>query len=136
MCTLLRNVFFIEQLKHSLWSIKYTRPVKCTLQHLKYTFPFDLAHAKFYNATLFFGLWSLCIPYTWLWRKNGGTKRYKGTQALQLLWLVKRHISTLISVEEYKILKFHNYLMEGFRIDLKTFLGLAMPNQCCPTVRI
>jgi len=28
-----------------------------------------------------------------------------------------------------KFLKFHNYLMEGFRTDLKTFLGLAMPNQ-------
>ena len=28
-----------------------------------------------------------------------------------------------------KILKFHNYMMEGFRINLKTFLGLAMPNQ-------
>jgi len=28
-----------------------------------------------------------------------------------------------------KFLIFHNYLMEGFRIDLKTFLGLAMPNQ-------
>ena len=24
--------------------------------------------------------------------------------------------------------------MEEIRIDLKTFLGLAMPNQCCPTV--
>jgi len=24
-----------------------------------------------------------------------------------------------------EFLKFHNYLMEGFRIDLKTFLGLA-----------
>ena len=28
-----------------------------------------------------------------------------------------------------KFLKFHNYFMEGIRIDLKTFLGLAMPNQ-------
>ena len=25
--------------------------------------------------------------------------------------------------------------MEGFRIDLKTFLGLAMPNQCSQIVR-
>ena len=24
-----------------------------------------------------------------------------------------------------EFIKFHNYLMEGFRIDLKTFLGLA-----------
>ena len=29
-----------------------------------------------------------------------------------------------------KFLKFHSYLMEGFRIDLKTFLGLSKPNQC------
>ena len=27
------------------------------------------------------------------------------------------------------ILKFHNNFVEGFIIDLKTFLGLAMPNQ-------
>ena len=26
-----------------------------------------------------------------------------------------------------KFLKFHDYLMEEFRIDLKKFLGLAMP---------
>jgi len=32
-------------------------------------------------------------------------------------------------------LKFHNYLMEGFRIDLKTFLDLAMPNNYSQTVR-
>jgi len=30
---------------------------------------------------------------------------------------------------------FHNYLMEGFRINLKTFLSLAMPNQCSQIVR-
>jgi len=28
-----------------------------------------------------------------------------------------------------EFLKCHNYLMEGSRIDLKTFLGLAKPNQ-------
>ena len=32
-------------------------------------------------------------------------------------------------------LKFHNYLMEGFRIDRKTFLGLAMPNQYSQSAR-
>jgi len=36
---------------------------------------------------------------------------------------------------KYEILKLHNYLMEGFRIDLKTFLGLAMPHQCSQTIR-
>ena len=28
-----------------------------------------------------------------------------------------------------EFLKFHNYLMEGARIDLKTFLDLVKPNQ-------
>ena len=28
-----------------------------------------------------------------------------------------------------EFLKFHNFVMEGFRIDPKTFLGLAKPNQ-------
>ena len=28
-----------------------------------------------------------------------------------------------------------NYLMEEFRIDLKTFLGLCMPNQYSQTIR-
>ena len=32
------------------------------------------------------------------------------------------------SLEKSANLKFRNYLMEEFRIDLKTFLGLAMPN--------
>ena len=30
--------------------------------------------------------------------------------------------------------KFHNNFMQRFRVDLKTFLGLAMPNQCCRAV--
>jgi len=29
-----------------------------------------------------------------------------------------------------KFLKFHSNLMQRFRVDLKIFLGLAMPNQC------
>ena len=33
-----------------------------------------------------------------------------------------------------KFLKF-SYLMEGFRIDFKTFLGFAMPNKCSQTFR-
>jgi len=28
-----------------------------------------------------------------------------------------------------KFMKFHSILMEGFKIDLKTFWGLAMPDQ-------
>ena len=35
------------------------------------------------------------------------------------------------SVVNRKILKFYNNLMQQFRVDLKTFLGLAMPNQSC-----
>ena len=26
--------------------------------------------------------------------------------------------------------------MQRFRVDLKTFLGLAMPNQCCHAVKL
>ena len=35
-----------------------------------------------------------------------------------------------------RFLKFLNYVMEEFRIDLNTFFGLAMSNQYCPTVRM
>jgi len=45
-------------------------------------------------------------------------------------------IITFCIVCKYEFLKFHDYLIEGFRIDLKTFFGLAMPNQYCPTVRM
>ena len=38
------------------------------------------------------------------------------------------------SVETYDFLKFHKNLMQRFRVDLKTFLKLAMPNQCCHVV--
>ena len=31
-------------------------------------------------------------------------------------------------------LKFHSNLLKGLRIDLETFLGLAMPNQYCQTI--
>ena len=34
-----------------------------------------------------------------------------------------------------EFLKFHNYLMEGSRIYLKTFLGLAKPNQYSQSAR-
>jgi len=34
-----------------------------------------------------------------------------------------------------KIFKFHSNLMQRFRVDLKTFLGLAMPSQCCHAVK-
>ena len=34
-----------------------------------------------------------------------------------------------------EFLKFHNYLMEGSRIDLKTFWGLAKPNQYSQSAR-
>ena len=36
---------------------------------------------------------------------------------------------------KYENFKIHNYFIERVRIDLKTFLGLAMPNQCSQTVR-
>ena len=34
-----------------------------------------------------------------------------------------------------EFLKFHNYLMEGSRIDLKIFLGLTKPNQYSQSAR-
>ena len=33
-----------------------------------------------------------------------------------------------------KFLKFQSNLMQRVRVDLKTFLGLVMPNQCCHVV--
>ena len=33
-----------------------------------------------------------------------------------------------------KFKKFHNDLLKGLRVDLKTFLVLAMPNHCCQIV--
>jgi len=48
---------------------------------------------------------------------------------LSYVWL-KASVSQL--VENSVNRKFHNNLM--FRVDLKTFLGLAMPNQYCLTV--
>ena len=35
-----------------------------------------------------------------------------------------------------KSLKFLNNSIQKFRVDLKTFLGLALPNQCCQKVNI
>jgi len=55
--------------------------------------------------------------------------------------LVWRHYSVSQSVSQQKnllnrnFLKLHNNLMQWFRVDLKTFLHLAMPNQCSQTVR-
>jgi len=64
---------------------------------------------------------------------------------IQALQFVKRHTwgkATLIR-EEIKFValavlesEFHIYLLGGFGIDLITFLSLAMPNQCCLTVRM
>ena len=38
--------------------------------------------------------------------------------------------------EENKIFKkLHSNLVQRFRVDLNTFLGLAVPNQYCPAVK-
>jgi len=50
--------------------------------------------------------------------------------------LVSKSVSQYKNQLNTKFLKFHNYLMEGFRIDVKTFLGLALPNQYCPAVKM
>ena len=56
--------------------------------------------------------------------------------------LVWRHYSVSQSVSQSvekllnrKFLKFHHNLMQRFRVDLKTFLGLTKPNQCSQTIR-
>ena len=53
------------------------------------------------------------------------------------IFLIRKTIGNFIflPVRITKFLKFLNYLMEAFKIDLKTFLDLAMANQCFQTVR-
>jgi len=63
-------MYFIEQLKHSLWLIKYTWPEKCALQHLKYTFLFDLAHTKFNNKLLYTLEWFLQLMHVLLYVRS------------------------------------------------------------------
>ena len=49
--------------------------------------------------------------------------------------IISQSISLSISQQKnVKFLKFHNNLMQQFRVDLKTFLGLAMPNQYSQSV--
>ena len=45
---------------------------------------------------------------------------------------ISKSVSQSVRQKYLKILKFYNYLME---IDLKTFFGLAMPNQYSQTVK-
>ena len=49
---------------------------------------------------------------------------------------VSQRVSQQKNPSNMKFLKFHNYWMKGFRIDLKTFLDLDMPKQYCPPVRM
>jgi len=42
-------------------------------------------------------------------------------------YTVSKQVSQSEKSAKTKFLKFYNYLVEGFRIDLKTFSGLAMP---------
>ena len=44
--------------------------------------------------------------------------------------LNSEEIKSVSQLVEYYV-KFHINLVEGFMVDLKTFLGLAMPNQFC-----
>ena len=48
---------------------------------------------------------------------------------------ISKSVSQKKNALNTKVLKFHNYLMEGSRIDLKTFLGLAKPNQYSQSAR-
>jgi len=42
---------------------------------------------------------------------------------------VSQSVSQQKNLLNKKFVKFHNNLMQRFTVDLKTFLGLAMPNQ-------
>ena len=48
---------------------------------------------------------------------------------------ISQSVSQQKNLLNRKFLKFHNNLVQWFRVDLKTFLGLAMPNQYSQTVR-
>ena len=48
---------------------------------------------------------------------------------------ISKYVSQKKNALNMEFLKFHNYLMEGSRIDLKTFLGLAKPNQYSQSAR-
>jgi len=48
---------------------------------------------------------------------------------------ISQSVSQQKNLLNRKFLKFHNNLMQWLRVDLKTFLGLAMPNQYSQTVR-
>ena len=48
---------------------------------------------------------------------------------------ISQSVSQQKNLLNKKFKKFHNNLMQRFRVDLKTFLGLAMPNQCSQTDR-
>ena len=43
-------------------------------------------------------------------------------------------ISKLVSQAVYRKLKFHNNLLEAFRVVLKALLGLVIPNQYCKAI--
>jgi len=43
-------------------------------------------------------------------------------------------VSQVVSQSVEKYVKFYNNLMQRFRVDLKIFLGLAMPNLYCHVV--
>jgi len=48
---------------------------------------------------------------------------------------ISQSVSQQKNLLNRKFLKFHNNLVQWFRVDLMTFLGLTMPNQCSQTVR-
>jgi len=50
------------------------------------------------------------------------------------LAIIKLHLLEGISQLVQLVENFLNFLLEGFMVNLKTFLGLTMPNQSCQTV--
>jgi len=64
---------------------------------------------------------------TLVWRHQSDSQSKKNINQKKLLNLLN-----LFSVEKSvnRKFQFHSNLMQSFRVDLKTFMGLAMPNQC------
>ena len=57
----------------------------------------------------------------------------------RLVWFHfnKVQISQLVEIQpKREIFKIRNNFLKVFRVDLKTFLGLAMPNQYCQAVDV
>ena len=94
---------------------------QCRTQHSKKDKARKVPH-RFLCLTLKpFHVYCKSSPYTVV-------KKRMGDQSIHQI------VSQYENLLTKKIFKFHSNLMQRFRVDLKTFLDLAMPIQCCPAV--